>query len=87
MQGVVSVNGVYYVFGGSYLNDVWSSRDLKSWQQLANADWSARADFGFTTINQRIVVIGGFALSGFALNDVWVPALFLYCICEQLLLL
>ena len=73
-------------YDGSYLNDVWSSADGASWEQVDGAaDWSARGGHGTVSFgeiegfgNDMLIVKGGYTNvsdsycdSGYGCRDVW----------------
>ena len=64
-----------YLLGGidnstTYMNDVWSSSDGKTWTQITdNATWPKRYGHAATVFNKKIWVMGGD--NGSTLNDVW----------------
>jgi hypothetical protein len=68
-----------YYFGDrkSLKNDVWHSRDGKSWTlATADAGWSPRAYHQAAVLNERIYVFGGgnYVPEYHAVNDVWSSA-------------
>ena len=64
-----------YLLGGidnstTYMNDVWSSSDGKTWTQITdNATWPRRYGHLATGYNKKIWVMGG--NNGGTLKDVW----------------
>ena len=67
-QAVVFEGKIYVMGGGNYvpeyhaLNDVWSSRDGKTWERVtADADWSPRLWFSSVVYRDRIWVLGGWS--------------------------
>lgn len=74
------LNGKIYVFGGgNYVpqyqayNDVWSSEDGVTWEQVsAAAPWQARLWFSSVVYRERIWVIGGWSNNPYKNHaDVW----------------
>ena len=64
-----------YLLGGidnstTYMNDVWSSSDGKTWTQITdNATWPKRYGHLATAFNKKIWVMGG--NNGSTIKDVW----------------
>lgn len=80
-DGKMWVLGGYGGFGGSgsqfdYYNDVWSSTDGFTWNQMtANAQWEARENFTTLVFDNKIWVLGGCVANGSQCSqspqDVW----------------
>ena len=70
----VAFNGKLWVIGGlagSYLDDVWSSSDGVTWEEVtADAPWSARWGHSSVVFDGKLWVIGGIS-NGSYLDDVW----------------
>jgi hypothetical protein len=82
--GAVAFKGRMWVLGGtedyyfgtekSLRNDVWSSKDGKTWKlATANAGWSPRAYHQVAALGDRLYVMGGgnYVPQYHATNDVW----------------
>ena len=74
----VSKNGKIYLIGGEdgftcesggdrcppYFNDVWSSRDGETWEQVTDgAEWASRPGHQVAVVGDHFVLFGGFGLS------------------------
>lgn len=83
-SAIVEFKGRIWILGGtenyyfgderSLKNDVWSSKDGRTWkQETANAGWAPRAYHQAAVLNGRIYVFGGgnYVPQYQGLNDVW----------------
>ena len=74
-HSLFAFNNKIYLLGGidnstTYMNDVWSSSDGKTWTQITdNATCPKRYGHAATVFNKKIWVMGGD--NGTTLNDVW----------------
>lgn len=71
---LVSHDDKMLVIGGQnttgYLNDIWTSRDGRQWQQLPQPGWSPRAYFQVVEFAGALFLIGGETAQGMS-NEVW----------------
>ncbi len=80
--GVAILNNIWYMFGGwnptewpvspNTTNEFWrSTNGGVTWEQLADAPWSARHVFGYCVKDDKIWVFGGDFNTGSYMRDIW----------------
>ena len=70
--GLVHNNKIYVIagYGGSNLNDVWSTQNGRDWVQVSSAaEFSARRYLAVTQLGDRIVLVSGYDTS--RQSDLW----------------